>query len=308
MIHTTQASQLPTTIVNRWDPEYRDFVLSLPYEALTPPHQTGWSQDLRQAINSSTAGKGEPVPVGSTLSFDLGDFSILCFIPDDEVPPRGWPVFVYAHGGGLLFGDAKSEISFTTRICMGVKCAVVSVNYRLAPEYTFPSAYNDVWETLSWVRREGREKLNLDCSRIALGGYSSGATLVAAIVQQASLSEPPLRLIAQVLLMPSLDLTPSYDLETWSSSMKEYAEVPGLWTRDVLWARDMHTPSEAHRLDPKASPLTQSSSRAFKNMPPTWIGVAEMDALRSDGETYAKVLRDQGIQVELKVYDGMPQI
>ncbi|KAH7342151.1 alpha/beta hydrolase fold-domain-containing protein [Rhizoctonia solani] len=305
MINAPQVSpELPATIVNRWDPEYRDFILSLPQEALIPPHQIGWSQDLRQAINSSTAGKAEPVPVGSTLNFDLEGFSVLCFTPDGEAPPCGWPVLVYAHGGGLLFGSAKSEISFTTRICTDVKCVVISVDYRLAPEYTFPYAYNDVWETLSWVRGEGAEKLNLDRSHIALGGYSSGATLAAAIAQQASLCEPPIRLVGQLLLMPSLDVTPSYDPNTWSSSMGEYAEVPGLWTRDVLWARDMHTPSEGDRADPKASPLTQKRKGAFKNMPPTWIGVAEMDPLRSDGETYARALKGQDVQVELKAYDG----
>jgi acetyl esterase/lipase len=110
---------IPKEIIDRWDPEYRDFILSLPKEALIPPHQHGWSEDLRRAINSSTAGKSQPVSVGSTLTIDLGDFSVLCLIPDGKVPPNGWPVFIYAHGGGLLFGDAKGELSFTARVCMG---------------------------------------------------------------------------------------------------------------------------------------------------------------------------------------------
>ncbi|CAE6436502.1 unnamed protein product [Rhizoctonia solani] len=295
---------IPKEIIDRWDPEYRDFILSLPKEALIPPHQHGWSDDLRRAVNSSTAGKAEPVSVGSTLNIDLGDFSVLCLVPDGEAPQDGWPVFIYAHGGGLLFGDARGEISFTTRVCMDAKCVVVSVDYRLAPEHTFPSAFNDVWIALSWARGDAAEKLKFDKNRIALGGYSSGATLTTVVAQQALLSKPPIRLVGQAIYMPSLDITPSYDPTTWSSSMREYAEMPGLWTRDVLWARDMHTPNERDRVDPRASPLLQSLEKAFENHPPIWIGVAEMDPLRNDGETYAKLLGKRGVQVELKTYLG----
>ncbi|CAE6537770.1 unnamed protein product, partial [Rhizoctonia solani] len=187
---------------------------------------------------------------------------------------------------------------------MAVKCVIVSVGYRLAPECTFPTAFNDTWATLSWIHGEGAEKLNIDKNRIALAGYSSGGTLTAAIAQQASLSEPPIRLVGQAMFMPTLNATPSYDPETWSLSMREYAEIPGLWTRDVLWARDMHTPNEGDRENPKASPLLQKHNKAFKLMAPAWIGVAEMDTLRSDGETYAEILKNQGVRVELKTYIG----
>ncbi|CAE6500641.1 unnamed protein product [Rhizoctonia solani] len=296
--------RIPKAIIDRWDPQYRDFILSLPRESLRPPHQIGWSEDLRQAVNSSTAGKAEPVPVGSTLNFDLGEFSVLCLIPNERAPQGGWPVLLYAHGGGLLFGDSRSEISFTTRICTEVECVVVSVDYRLAPEHTFPSAFNDVWAALSWIRGEGAEKLKLDKNRIAVGGYSSGGALAAAVAQQASLSDPPIKLIGQAIFMPSLDSSLSYDSTTWSPSMHEFAEVPGLWTRDVLWARDMHTPNKSDQEDPIASPLVQSKTEAFRDMAPAWIGVAEMDTLRSDAETYVEMLKNQGVQVELKLYIG----
>ncbi|KDN41697.1 hypothetical protein RSAG8_07228, partial [Rhizoctonia solani AG-8 WAC10335] len=194
---------LSKTIVDKWDPEYRNFILSLPKESLIPPHQIGWSEDL-----------------------------------------------------------------------------------------------------LTWVRGEGAKKLNLDKNRIAVGGYSSGGALAAAVAQQTLLSDPPIKLVGQAMFMPSLNLTSSYDPETWSPSMREYAKVPGLWTRDVLWARDMHTPKKSDQANPIASPLVQTRDDAFKAMAPTWIGVAEMDTLRSDGETYAKMLKNQGVQVELKTYIG----
>jgi acetyl esterase len=86
--------------------------------------------------------------------------------------------------------------------------------------------------------------------------------------------------------------------------MKDYAEVPGLWTLDVLWARDMHTPNKSDQADPRASPLLQKLEKAFKSHPPTWIGVADMDPLKNDGEAYTKLLQGQGVEVELKTYVG----
>jgi acetyl esterase/lipase len=118
------------------------------------------------------------------------------------------------------------------------------------------------------------------------------------------MSQPPIRLLAQVLLMPSLDFTPTYDPETWSTSMREYAEVPGLWARDVIWSRDIHTPNIADRTRPDSSPLLQTQEHAFENMAPTWIGVSELDVLRNDGESYAIKLQEHGVSVELKTYLG----
>jgi hypothetical protein len=66
---------------------------------------------------------------------------------------------------------------YTTRVFLhatpDLRCVVVSVDYRLAPEHTFPAALDDVWDALLWVRKEGAEKLNVDMSRIAIGGYST---------------------------------------------------------------------------------------------------------------------------------------
>jgi acetyl esterase/lipase len=110
---------IPKQTLDRLDPEYRDFILSQPAASLTPPHKIGWSPELRRAINSSTAGKGDAVPVGSTESFDLDNCTVLVFIPSGQTPKEGWPVYIYAHGGGFLFGTSRSEESFTTRVCAG---------------------------------------------------------------------------------------------------------------------------------------------------------------------------------------------
>jgi acetyl esterase/lipase len=131
-----------------------------------------------------------------------------------------------------------------------------------------------------------------------------GANLAAVLAQRAAMYRPPIRLLAQVLLMPILNLTPTYDPETWSPSMREHAQVFGLWALDVVWSRDMHTPNVEDRSHTDASPLFQESEQAFGNMAPAWIGVAELDVLRNDGEFYANKLQQRGVPVELKTYHG----
>lgn len=159
-----------------------------------------------------------------------------------------------------------------------------------------PAPHNDRWIFSVCVR----EIFTTD----KLSYFNRGANLAAATAQRAVLSQLPNRLLKQILLMPSLDTTPTTDPDTWSSSMREYADVPGLYTKDILWSRDMHTPNVEDRKNPEASPVLQTDERAFKGIAPAWIGVSELDALRNDGEKYAKKLRERGVAVELKTYHG----
>ncbi|KAF8599638.1 hypothetical protein BDV93DRAFT_609090 [Ceratobasidium sp. AG-I] len=295
---------IPPSILERLDPEYRDFVLSHPPASRTPLHTIGWSEELCEKINSSTAGKTDPVPVGSTHTVDLNGFTAGVFTPDGSPPDGGWPAFIYVHGGGFLFGNIGTGAQFYTRLCVEARCIVVSVGYRLAPKHTFPAALDDTWSTLLWVFGEGGVKFGINKERVAIGGYSAGANLAAAIAQRAVLSQLPYRLLKQVLLAPPLDLTPTTDPATWSASMRENADVVGLYALDVLWSRDINTPNVEDRTNPEVSPLLQTDERAFKGLAPAWIGVSELDVLRSDGENYARKLQDYGVPVELKLYKG----
>lgn len=104
--------------------------------------------------------------------------------------------------------------------------------------------------------------------------------------------------------MPCVDVTPTDDPESWTYSMREYAEVPGLWTQDVLFSRDMYIPNVLDRTHPDASPLLQARDEAFKNLAPAWISVAELDTIRAEGENYTKKLQEKGVPVKLKTYFG----
>ncbi|KAB5589214.1 AB hydrolase superfamily protein [Ceratobasidium theobromae] len=301
---SNDAAVIPKQYFNHLDPEYRAFILSQPEASWTPLHKIGWNPDIRNTPKTSIPGMAEPVAVGSTNRFDLGRFSILALTPEGQAPPNGWPAFIYAHGGGWSAGDDRTEDSLIARACVDVRCVVISIHYRLAPENPFPAALDDTWDTLLWVRKEGQSKLNVNKERIAVGGYSAGGNLMAAVSQRAALSHPPIQILAQVLQMPCLDTTPTEDPESWSYSMRDYAEMPGLWAKVVLFCRDLYVPNPLDQIRPDASPLLQTQDEAFKNLAPAWISVSELDALRADGEKYAEKLQEKGVPVELKTYLG----
>ncbi|KAG8794243.1 hypothetical protein FRC12_000096 [Ceratobasidium sp. 428] len=153
--HLDDPTSIPPEILKRLDPEYKDFVLAQPASSRTPLYTVGWSSKLREMVNSSTAGKASAVPVGVVETISLGEYSVRILTPKGEPPKDGWPALIYLHGGGWLFGTSQTGESFYTRVCVETRCIVVSVDHRLAPEHTFPTALNDSWSALLWVCAEG---------------------------------------------------------------------------------------------------------------------------------------------------------
>lgn len=89
--------------------------------------------------------------------------------------------------------------------------------------------------------------------------------------------------------------------------MAEYANIYALRALDMLWFRDLYIPDKSQRSLPDASPLLQENPRAFKEMAPAWLGVAELDVLRSEGEAYAEKMKNNGVPVTFKMYQGKSQ-
>ncbi|KAF8599640.1 hypothetical protein BDV93DRAFT_511484 [Ceratobasidium sp. AG-I] len=301
-------------ILDRLDPEYRVYVESQPPASRVPFHTFQWSPAFRQV--SPDFGQALPVPVGSTCAINLGKFSVLVLTPGGERPSEGWPALLFLHGGGWVLGTAETGIEFFSRACAGVfvcsvpkvgsidfgagaRCVVVSVDYRLAPEDIFPAAVDDSWNALLWLSANGKSELGVDTSRIAIMGISSGANLAAVVAQRASLSSPRISLMLQILLIPILNLT--YDAsnrELWPPSMKDHNPIFFSPSRGPVLV------SGLARTSVDASPPLQTDQAAFDGMAPTWVGVAELSAVRSDGEIYAKKLEEFGVPVTLKTYKG----
>lgn len=113
---------IPQSILDKLDPEYRAFVLSRPPSSRLPSHHLTWGSHFREAEKSVPPELGEEpgIPVGSTTTIELDGFSAIMLTPEGDRPEAGWPVLIWIHGGGWVFGSAESGVSTYTRACVGI--------------------------------------------------------------------------------------------------------------------------------------------------------------------------------------------
>jgi acetyl esterase len=203
------------------------------------------------------------------------------------------PVLLYFHGGGYTVGSVATHDALCRHLSHLAHCAVVSVDYRLAPEHKFPTAANDAWDALQWLAREAVE-LGLDGDRIAVGGDSAGGTLAAVSAIQARDAGLPLAL--QLLFYPGCAAhqdTPSH---------KTFAEGFLIEESHITWFFDHYVKSPADRHDWRFAPLLAPD---VDGVAPAWIGLAECDPLVDEGLLYADKLRAAGVAVDLELYRGV---
>jgi acetyl esterase len=200
------------------------------------------------------------------------------------------PAHVYFHGGGWVIGDLDSHDWTCRMIANGAKCAVVSVDYRLAPEHPFPAAYDDAVAATRWVAANSTP-LGIDSSRISVGGDSAGGNLAAAVALTLRGSDITLR--AQALTYPVTDLTCAHY---------------GTYTGGVILtdARmrayiDAYTLDTTQRKDWRASPLFAQSLRG---LPPAVVILAGFDPLYAEGAAYAERLKKDGVPTTVREYPG----
>ena len=207
-------------------------------------------------------------------------------------PARG--VIVYYHGGGWVIGTIDEYDALGRKLAERTSCAVVMVDYRLAPEYPFPTPVDDSYAALEWTAARlgaiaGREDVPL-----IVAGDSAGGNLSAVMAQRARDRGGP-SIALQVLIYPVTDA----DLERESYVDPEHQL---LLTRDaMIWFWDHYVPDKSQRSHTDASPLQASN---LSGLPPAVVLTAEHDPLRDEGEDYAKRLEAAGVPVNFKRHDG----
>ena len=203
------------------------------------------------------------------------------------------PVLVYFHGGGFTIGSVATHDALCRHLSHLAHCAVLSVDYRLAPERKFPTASNDAWDALQWQAAQAGA-LGLDGSRLAVGGDSAGGTL--AIVCAIEARDAGLPLALQLLFYPGCAAhqdTPSH--KTFAHGF--VIEEPHI---TYFFNHSVNTP--AARDDWRFAPLHAPD---VDGVAPAWIGLAECDPLVDEGVMYADKLRSTGVAVDLEIYRGM---
>jgi acetyl esterase len=200
-------------------------------------------------------------------------------------------LLVFFHGGGWVIGDLNSHDGVCRSLANKSGHAVLSVDYRLAPEHKFPAAFDDCASAVKWAH-DNSSVLGIDNTRMAVGGDSAGGNLAAAV----ALAEVvPLKF--QMLIYPAVDMRME------SPSITENAQAPILTKAVMTWFVDLYMNSDADRLDIKASPLVASDD-LLKRMPPAIVITAQYDPLRDEGEAYGKRLVENGVSATVTRYNG----
>ena len=201
------------------------------------------------------------------------------------------PVLLYLHGGGFTVGSPETHEALCKHLAHLAHCAVMSLDYRLAPEHTFPTAHNDALDALQWLVANAAS-LGLDTTRIAIGGDSAGGTLTAATAIAARDAGIDLRL--QLMFYPGCSPVHMASAHTFDKGF--------LLEKDSIeYFYSHYLPNAVDRHDPRFSPLLADVS----DVAPAWLGLAECDPLLDEGVAYADHLRLAGVAVDLEIYIGV---
>ncbi len=246
-----------------------------------PPPDPDWGTDVedvrrdldeeyRVAREEYIAAYGEPEPVASVEELSVDGVPARLYRPAGDEREA----LVWLHGGAWLGGDPDGYDVVLRALANRAGCAILNVDYRLAPEHRFPAAVDDCWAAIEWAAAR--------FDRIAVGGDSAGGNLAAAMALRARERGGP-RLALQLLIYPA-------------TAGDQFVSGDRLsWIGDVY----LNDPAEAR--DPLVAPL---SADDLTGLAPAFVLTATCDDLCAEGQEYARRLREAGVPVELAHYEG----
>ena len=257
------------------------------------PERPMWERDITELREEehaqALAGAGEPEPVAAISDISAGG-----------VPGRlYWParhhggMFVWLHGGAWMLGNPVSHDSLARAFANRIGCAVLSVDYRRAPEHRYPAATDDAWQATCWAAGV--------FSKVAVGGDSAGGNLAAAVALRARDAGLPLAL--QVLVYPVLDcdLDAPYR-EDFVARHDDPGDATALgvdWRANMRYIWQEYVPDQEQRLAPDASPF---HAPTLAGLAPALFITVGRDILRAESEQYARRLATAGVQAAVRNY------
>jgi acetyl esterase len=253
------------------------------------------SRDNIAAVREMLAAMPAPV-VETEVSVDertvagpAGDVRVLVYRPPGQSVGPG---VLWIHGGGYIFGSAEDDRARLMAETLGG--TVVSVDYRLAPEDPFPAGVEDCYASLQWLV-ENAADLDIDPSRVAIGGSSAGAGMAAGLALMNRDRGGP-RLAMQLLLYPMID--------------NLHDTVSGQYTNHPVW--NQQTSFNAWEMYLNGAPGVEASPYAaatratdLAGLPPTYICVGSEDLFRDECIDYARRLIAADVPSELALFPGV---
>ena len=246
---------------------------------------------------------------GMFEQFDFGEDEKLAEVRDLEIDGAAGPIparfyrplgdprglILFYHGGGWVVGNLQSHDKAVRALANRSECAVLAIEYRLAPEHVFPAGLEDCYAALQWADRHKRD-LGLGDLPLVVAGDSAGGNLAAVVAVMARDRKGP-ALAAQLLIYPATSSgqdTPSYT-ERGTGSL--------LTKADMVWFWNHYAPEGMDRTDPRMSVLlTEDLGR----LPPAVLAIAEFDPLRDEGVAYGRKLASADTAVTVLYYRDLP--
>ena len=297
LVHAFQQSALPELPSGSLDPDYellQQLTQSFQRESNPKPLSAKSIRELRSdarmqvLIESQFALSAPPLPEiwHETIPTTGGSVPVRIYLPASRGPH---PILIYLHRGGWCYGDLDTTHDSALRIAHHTGWVVITVDYRLSPEYAFPAALQDAFAVLKWASQpENALPMRGNPQQIVLCGEGAGGNLAAALcLMNRDRQGPPIA--SQVLIDPILDL-----LHTDRISYQRYAAGYDLTPADVSFFIQQYIHDPVLAMDPIISPLL---SPDLANLPPALIVSAELSILRSEGEEYVQKLQQARVPV-----------
>lgn len=273
-------------------------LLDMAYRVGAPRfHDLGEAQARHSFHKLQFAFRPEPPPVASTLEVPMArpDGSALLgrlYRPLSSHAEDRLPLLIYFHGGGWCVGDVPSYDVLCRQLANASACAVLSVEYRLAPEHPFPAAVHDAAFAFHWAVEQA-DLLAIDADAIALGGDSAGGNLsiVTALALRGQAVQPGMLLL----------IYPSTEIISTRASRERYADGFFLDRGTLEWFFARYLP-EGNTEDWRASPMRAAS---LAGLPPMLLVSAEFDPLVDDCAAFAERVRAEGGVVDYVEIPGV---
>jgi acetyl esterase len=249
-------------------------------------------------LEATIVAQRPPIPMARVEAVEFpgpaGTLGGRLYVPHTQPPQGPAPLLVYYHGGGWVIGDLDTHDGPCRFLAAHSGAAVLSVEYRLAPEHPFPAAAEDAPAAFSWAVANAAE-LGLDPHRVAVGGDSAGANLAAVTCLQARDAGGPTPAM-QLLIYPVTETAE----ELPSRRLFDHGFL--LTRADMDFFEAHYLPPGVDRTDPRVSVLRADD---LAGLPPAYVATAGFDPLRDEGEAYALRLREAGVKVALQRHPGL---
>ncbi|WP_409432287.1 alpha/beta hydrolase [Litorimonas sp. RW-G-Af-16] len=225
--------------------------------------------DMKKVIDFNVPGEDCDVPVR-------------LYIPHQASEEPG-PTFIYLHGGGFVTCSVESHEGITRRIASGTGYRVISVDYRLAPQFAYPAGPDDCERVLTWaIEGYGQDEYGIDRNQIALGGDSAGGNMTAYLAQKYRD-----KIKAQILFYPLMQLV---DFKPPKPGPQDWLQLGFMALKFI----DEYYVGDADPKDTRLSPLFETN---LKDVPPAYVLTCGLDPLRDEGKLYADRLMAHGVPV-----------